>query len=325
MNFWEFKKMYQKKEVEEFANQVFPEPMVSICVQTYQHVNYIKECLDGILMQKTSFPFEILLGDDESTDGTREVCVEYTEKYPEKIRFFLHSRENNIRINGNPTGRFNLLYNLYSANGRYIALCEGDDYWTDPLKLQKQVNFLEENPEFNICFHQVKILNSQTFTDDVHIEKRYNSITEFPATVLDLLKAGNFIHTPSVMYRGDEIKIPFEFTLSPVGDYFLHIIVAQEGYIKRIDEVMAVYRHGVGIYSTLSSREMQKKITLYQLCILSYLHNTEQKKIFLNKVLNTVNKLQLENDENRRQIRSLKQLSRILFQEICKRWKRKFL
>jgi len=138
-------KKYQKVPVREYSNQVNKKPVVSVCVQTYQHVNYIKDCLDGILMQKTTFPSEILLGEDASTDGTREVCIEYAEKYPKKIRLFLHHRKNNIKINGSPTGRFNFLYNLYSARGKYIAICEGDDYWTDPYKLQKQVDFLDVN------------------------------------------------------------------------------------------------------------------------------------------------------------------------------------
>lgn len=120
-------------------------PLVSICCITYNHENYIRDAIEGFLSQETSFPVEILLGEDESNDGTREICKEYADKYPKKIRLFLHSRENNIKINGNPTGRFNLLYNLSKAHGKYIALCEGDDFWTDPYKLQKQVGLVKKN------------------------------------------------------------------------------------------------------------------------------------------------------------------------------------
>jgi glycosyltransferase involved in cell wall biosynthesis len=160
MNFEAFKKKYELKKVEENRNTVSKSPMVSVCIQTYQHVNYIKECLDGVIMQKTNFPVEILLGEDASTDGTREICIKYAEKHPDKIRLFLHHRENNIKINGSPTGRFNFSYNLYSARGKYIALCEGDDYWTDPRKLQKQVDFLEENTEFVLCYHSIRFSNN---------------------------------------------------------------------------------------------------------------------------------------------------------------------
>jgi len=158
MNFEEFKEKYQKVPVDLFPNVVTVNPFVSVCVQTYQHVAYIKDCLEGILMQQTNFPFEILLGEDQSTDRTREICTEYAKKYPDKIRLFLHHRENNIKIKGRPTGRFNFLYNLFCARGKYIAMCEGDDYWTDPLKLQKQVDNMETNSDVNICSHRsVKI------------------------------------------------------------------------------------------------------------------------------------------------------------------------
>ena len=141
MSLEEFKSKYEKVPVEHYPTKVPEEPLVSVCVQTYQHVDYIEDCLEGILMQETSFSYEILLGEDASTDSTRNICIEYAERYPDKIRLFLHSRENNIEIGGQPTGRFNYLYNLYNANGKYIALCEGDDYWTDSLKLQKFLNF----------------------------------------------------------------------------------------------------------------------------------------------------------------------------------------
>ena len=100
MTFQEFKDQYEKVPVKECPNTVSGNPLVSVCVQTYQHAPYIKECLDGILMQETDFNFEVLLGDDSSTDGTREICLEYARKYPDKIRLFLHHRENNINIGG---------------------------------------------------------------------------------------------------------------------------------------------------------------------------------------------------------------------------------
>lgn len=130
-------------EVKEYTNKVSESLIVSVCIQTYNHERFIGKCIDSVLMQKTTFPFEILLGEDESIDDTRKICTEYAIKYPNKIRLFLHSRKNTIFINGVATGRFNINYNLKNSNGKYIALCEGDDYWTDPLKLQKQVDFLD--------------------------------------------------------------------------------------------------------------------------------------------------------------------------------------
>src|SRR3954469_1879083 len=119
MNFTDFKAKFQRKVVEEFLNSVPDNPLVSVCVQTYQHIAYIKDCLEGILMQQTNFPFEILLGEDQSADGTREICVEYAQKYPDKIRLFLHHRENNIKTNDRPTAKFNFLYSLFSSRGKY--------------------------------------------------------------------------------------------------------------------------------------------------------------------------------------------------------------
>src|SRR5699024_568939 len=161
MDFQDFKDAYQKVPIGHYPNNVPDDPVVSVCVQTYQHVDYIEDCLEGILMQKTDFSYEILLGEDASTDGTREIWIKYAQKYPDKIQLFLHERENNISIAGQPTGRFNFLYNLYSAKGKYIALCEGDDYWTDPLKLQKQVEFLEKYPDYIISFHDASIINEE--------------------------------------------------------------------------------------------------------------------------------------------------------------------
>jgi len=128
MDFQDFKLKYQKKEVLEGLNEAPKTPLVSVLVQTYQHVDYIKECLDSILMQKTNFEFEIILGEDTSDDGTREICLNYAKQHPNKTRLFLHYRENDIHIGGSPTGRFILISNLISARGNYIVLCEGDDY-----------------------------------------------------------------------------------------------------------------------------------------------------------------------------------------------------
>src|SRR3954454_13476128 len=161
MNIDEFKEKYQKIPVEIFPNHVTENPLVSVAVQTYQHKAYIKDCLEGILMQQTNFPFEILLGEDQSTDGTREICISYAQKYPNKIRLFLHHRENNIKVNERPTAKFNLLYSLFSSRGKYIAMCEGDDYWTDRFKLQKQVDEMEVNLDINLCSHPSLIYNDK--------------------------------------------------------------------------------------------------------------------------------------------------------------------
>lgn len=120
-------------------------PLVSICCITYNHAPYIRKCLDGFLMQKVDFPFEIIIGEDCSTDNTRRICEEYADKNPDIINLLpsecnLGAVENERRV-------------MQTAKGKYIAFCEGDDYWTDPLKLQKQVDFLESNSDYTVCFH----------------------------------------------------------------------------------------------------------------------------------------------------------------------------
>lgn len=156
LDFEGFKKKYQEAPVEEYPNRVVDtirEPVVSVHVSTYQHAEFISDCLDGALMQDTDFPVEILIGEDESTDGTREICKNYADRYPDKIRLFLHRRENNIQIHGRATGRFQSTYTRFKCRGKYIAVCEGDDYWTDPKKLQKQVEFLESYEECVLSYH----------------------------------------------------------------------------------------------------------------------------------------------------------------------------
>ncbi len=280
-------------------------PLVSVCVTTYQHVHYIKPCLDGILMQQTTFPFEIILGEDESNDGTREICIDYANKYPDKISLKLRHRRDVIYINGQATGRYNFIENLKAVRGTYIALCEGDDYWTDPLKLQKQIDILEANPECAICFHRVKILRGNNYYGDSKIESRFDKIENEPIGVLDLLQHGNFMHTPSVVFRNQNLDLPFEFNHAFAGDYFLHIINAQKGYIMRLKDFMAVYRDGIGIYSSLTSTKRLKVMLIYQACILSYLQDDNQKGIILKKFIEHIDKFEYQYSNSKHLAQSL--------------------
>lgn len=188
MNFQEFKARFENRKVEEYPNSVGKKPLVSVCVITYQHAPYIRDCLDGILMQETDFSFEILLGEDQSSDGTREICIEYAKKHPDKIRLFLHHRENNMMLNSFPDGKFNFLYNLGSIRGKYIALCEGDDFWTDKMKLQKQVDFLNGHPEYSMSSHE-------TYQWPLHNKRNLRSM------------AGIFYHNYKIGGLGDFLSV----------------------------------------------------------------------------------------------------------------------
>ena len=140
-------------------------PLVSICCLSFNHAPFIRKCLDGFLMQETSFPVEILIHDDASTDGTDKIIREYAEKYPDRI-FPLFEEEN--KYSHGYKGKMDLAFNYSRARGKYVATCEGDDYWTDPMKLQKQVAFMEAHPEYSVCFHRCKHWYSKQdeFTDD---------------------------------------------------------------------------------------------------------------------------------------------------------------
>ena len=242
----------QKVPVQKHVNNVCKKPLVSVCVQTYQHVGFIAQCLDSILVQKTNFEFEILLGEDASTDGTRKICIEYAKKNPDKIRLFLHNRENVIFIDGNPTGRFNMLYNLQHSNGKYIALCEGDDYWTDPYKLQKQVDFLEANEDFSMCFHNAYNDFNGDFKD--YIKPMYEKSDTSHKIHFEKIVVDNFIPTCSVLFRNNYFeKIPELFFQCPSGDWFLYSILSQYGKFWYLAEKMSVRRiHNGGIFNGLT-------------------------------------------------------------------------
>ncbi|UZH55502.1 glycosyltransferase [Salinimicrobium tongyeongense] len=153
MNLKEFKDKYQKVQVEHFQHSSTDTPEVSVLVQTFNHGSYLEDCLKGILEQKTDFLIEIILGEDNSTDNTIEICRDYAKKFPEKIRLFLHHPSNKIKILGRTTGNFNAFYNLLNARGKYIAFCEGDDVWMDPYKIQKQVDLLKTGEDFAFTYH----------------------------------------------------------------------------------------------------------------------------------------------------------------------------
>ena len=255
------------------------QPFVSISCITYNHANFIRETINGFLMQKTTFPIEILIHDDASTDGTVEIIREYEKKHPDLI-FPIYQTVNQysqgIKISST--------HQFPRARGKYIALCEGDDFWTDPLKLQKQVDFLETNAEYILCFHKVKALVDNKLQEDEVLEKRHQKIIDKNSlTTFDLLKHGNFIHTCSVVFRNNPIKFPFEYDYSPVGDYFLFILLSETGLLYRIDDYMGVYRRNSGVYSTLSPLDMQRKIVQYHIAILSYLSDCKQRNLFLQK------------------------------------------
>lgn len=223
-------------------------PVVSVCIATFQHAPYIEQCIESALMQQTNFPFEILLGEDESTDGTREICKAYAEKYPGKIRLFLRSRKDVIYINGNPTGRFNAIQNFLEAKGKYIALLEGDDYWSDPLKLQKQFDILETHPEIIVCHHWQKIASlnaSGEYEETKAPTEGQGYYPETIATVREIFENRLRIKSRTMFFRNiflDGYKLPDWYFKLQFGDVPLCMIFGKFGNFYFLDEEMAVYR-----------------------------------------------------------------------------------
>jgi glycosyltransferase involved in cell wall biosynthesis len=213
---------------------------VSICMITYGHEKYIRQAIEGILMQKCDFEIELIISNDSSPDSTHTIIQNIFENHPKKecIKYFGHDKNLGMMPN--------FIFGLEQCSGKYIGVCEGDDYWTDPLKLQKQVDFLEANPDYVICYHKVKVLQNGILKEDT-ITQEVPETT----TIKDLAK-GNYIHTCSVVFKNNLFeKFPEYFLKSPVGDYFLHMLNARYGKIKFLDEYMGVYRlHETSVWSS---------------------------------------------------------------------------
>lgn len=204
-------------------------PLVSIAVLTYNHEQFIAETIDGFLAQNTTFDFEIVIGDDASIDNTQSILKDFQDKHPKKFNIVYH--KNNIGMIPNFVDVIN------RCTGKYIAFCEGDDYWLDSKKLQIQTDFLESNNEYAICFHDVKIFDQtklELIDDNITSAKKedYN---------LDDLTKGNFMHTPTVLLRND-FNLPKNFNELPIGDWPLYMSMLKQRKIKKINRVMSVYR-----------------------------------------------------------------------------------
>lgn len=242
------------------------QPLLTIICTAYNHEKFIKQTLDGFVMQKTNFKFEVLIHDDASTDKTAEIIKEYQEKYPDIIKPIFQTE--NQFSQGIPILK---KYVYPQVKGKYVALCEGDDYWIDQNKLQKQVDFLETNPEYSVCFHPVKfIYEDKPNKTNIYPSKK---ILKENLTFEKLLKV-NFIQTNSVVYRWRFDSVNFDNILVPgilPGDWYLHLCHAKVGKIAVINDVMSVYRrHSGGVWTdtdatnkNLHRRHGLKEIKMY--------------------------------------------------------------
>jgi glycosyltransferase involved in cell wall biosynthesis len=219
---------------------------VSVLMSTYNHSEFIEEAINSVLMQKCDFNVELIIADDFSTDNTQEIVNHIINSHIKGfwIKYTRHT------INKGPYS--NALWILSQANNKYVAICEGDDYWTDPNKLQKQVDFLENNKEFVLCYHNTSILVNGNIEDDYFKNKNISQVSSY----YDLLCYGNYMQTSSVLFLNNIKSFPFEKKIQ-LNDYILWFWISKFGQIYRINENMSVYRMGLGIWSSLN--ENQKK------------------------------------------------------------------
>ena len=265
-------------------------PLVSVCTLAYNHAPYIRECLDGILMQKTDFAFELLIHDDASTDGTADIIREYEAKYPDIIKP-IYQTENQY----SKGVKISATIQFPKAKGKYIALCEGDDYWTDPLKLQKQVDLMEANEEYSLCFHNALVIYQNKDKDShlfANIEDREYSAAEIYETWT--------IPTASVLLRFDswnKIKAKLLNKNFIYGDSPLFIALSEVGKLRGIDDVMSVYRiNNTGVTNYINNN-IEKHLN----------HHKEIYKTFKNKNIKKFAKSLISNRAFYNGLRLLKQ------------------
>ena len=212
--------------------------LVSISCITYNHSAYIRHCLDGMLMQQTTFNFEILIHDDCSTDGTDDIIREYASKYPQIIKPLFE--EENQYQQGKPIGT--AVWNLPRAKGKYIAFCEGDDYWTDPLKLQKQVDFMEANPEYGLCYTDFNFCDEfGNITEESHFK---SSQCKPILTFEEHLFSQGYIAPMSWLYRKDVYKSITNDMLQGTSDgtYVLALEFFAKSKVAYLSDTTATYR-----------------------------------------------------------------------------------
>lgn len=203
--------------------------MVSVCMITYNHEKYISQAIEGVLMQKTTFPIELIIGEDCSQDSTRNICLDYQARYPGIIKV--------LPTEGNKGILKNFSSTLLACSGKYIAICEGDDYWTDPDKLQVQRDYMEKNPEIVLCFHNATIRKESEKSEKIFL----NKVKPFYSGS-EILKKWT-IPTASTLFKNVLPKeLPAFMYNGTHGDLPLFLLLSTYGKISCINKNMSVYR-----------------------------------------------------------------------------------
>lgn len=240
---------------------------------TYNHEKFIRQAIESVMEQETDFPFLLIIGEDCSTDSTRDICIELNTKYPDKIQLILNDKNLGVSKNARQ-----LHEACYASGSKYIAILEGDDYWNNPKKLQKQVDFLEKNEDFSVCFHRVQLLTN----DQISLGGSDDKDAEY--TIEDFAK-GNKIPTLSVLYRNPTAyKLPDWFWQCSLGDYALHMINGTFGKYKYFSEPMAVYRHHSDGLHSMKTYEQQIKMLIQTINVMKHAFKPSVKQSLENQV-----------------------------------------
>lgn len=240
------------------------QPLLSVCMITYNHEAFILQALEGVLMQQTSFYFDVVLANDASSDATDKVLEAYLKNHPQKhvVQYINHPKNKGMYDN--------MVFALRACTGKYVALCEGDDYWTDPFKLQKQVDFLETNSDYEVCFTNIKVVR-----DDNSVKKDM-LIADKRQTVYEKKDLPIWAPTLTRVFRNRNFK---DLPYAPGLDTIMLLWQSQYGKIKFLDEVTGVYRlHGGGVYSSRNKGERKIAVLKTQIACLDYIHAPQYKK-----------------------------------------------
>ena len=248
---------------------------VSVIMITYGQEKYISDAINGVLSQKCNFEVELILANDCSPDNTDTEINKILNNNPNAnwVKYTRHSVNKGMQNN--------FIWASEQCTGKYIAMCEGDDYWTDPLKLQKQVDFLETNSDYVLCFHKVNILkqNGRIVPDFVTKLPNDYQLKEV------FFKKGNYIHTVSVMYRNFLIDFPELYRYTPEGDFLLYLMLTKFGKLGYLEDVMAVYRYNIGIISK-SKDKYFRNILIVNMIALTMVEKEEDIKLIIERNLN---------------------------------------
>lgn len=225
---------------------------VDVIMMAYNHENYIAQAIESVLKQKANFDFRILIGDDASSDGTQQIIREYASKHKNIVPIL---REKNVGATNFPT---NSILLLNECSSEYIALIDGDDYWIDEYKLQKQYDFLKHNKDYSACFHKFNILEQETGIIKKHKSLVLNTKDTFDTN--DILKKW-FLQWSTVMFLRKAVNSFPDFCKIHVSDVTLVILISLYGKLKFLDEEMSVYRnHSGGVSKYIKDKSVEGKI-----------------------------------------------------------------